>query len=181
MTAVVLILSFQAMLADDYAVREHGSRLAHHLIRSRPYSCQPIAVAVAHHPSPEVRSRCSRLYGYWRAHLAAVYVPTGIPMWPCVDMLPHDYPDRWGVVSHYRSLASNDSLIDGGPPYWRSWRRATEMLVRDLIRDGWEYVEADSLLQRMWSIELAYHERLYPQYVPLVETWMRWGWCGYPE
>lgn len=180
--ALTLCLCLEAMLADDYAIREHGSRLACQLLATRPGQCQPIVIAAAHYPAPEVRTRCSRLVPRYRAHLAAVYVPNGVPCWPCIDMVPDSFPDRWGHVQRWRCAAMDSPRGRDGPPWWGSWRRATELWVRAEIAEGMSYAEADTMLSRMWSRELDYHAERYPDALPLVWDWQRRGWeGGYPD
>jgi hypothetical protein len=182
-TAVVLCLCFEAMLADDHLIREHGSHIAAQLLRSRPSRCSILVTTAEHHPSPEVRSRCGRLVPRYRAHLAAAYVPSTVPVWPCVDMVPDTFPDRWGHVSHWRCQALGEDVPPGasGPPYWWGYRRATELWVRSEIGAGLSYADADALLSRMWLQEMDYHAAGYPALLPLVWDWQRAGWQGgYP-
>lgn len=182
MTAVLLCLSFRAMLADDYAIRECGSRLACQLLAARPGQCYPIVTAAAHHHDPEVRSRCSRLVPRYRTHLAAAYVPTTVPVWPCIDMHPDTIPDRWGFIGHWRCRALESPRGADGAPWWGSWRRATELWIRAEIAEGLDYAEADARLAMLWSRELDYHATGFPQLLPVVWDWQRRGWDGgYPR
>lgn len=178
MTAVVLCLCFEAMLADDYAIREHGHVIALHLVRTRLHRCHVLAIAAEHHPSAEVRSRCARLVAAGHAHRVHSYTPSTAPVWPCIDMTP-EFPARWAFVSHWRDRAGYDQGTHTGPPYWHGWRRATELWVRDRIRAGWSHADADAVIGEMWLRELAYHERQYPHVLSVVRSWR--GWVGgYP-
>lgn len=182
MSAIVLCLCFDAMLADDYAVREHGSHIAAQLLRSRPSRCRSIAIAAAHHPSPEVRSRCARLVPRYRAHLAAAYVPWGVPAWPCVDMVPESMPGRWEHISRWHGRACEGSVPADAAvaPFWWAWRRATELWIRSELAAGWSYADADAVLAEMWRAELDYHATRYPQFLAVVRGWTRWQ-GGYPR
>lgn len=181
MTAVVLLLCMEAMLADDYRIREHGSAVALHLTRTRPARCSALAIASGHHPSAEVRSRCTRLVAALHAFRASSYTPKTVPRWPCLDMVPADMPRRWEFITHWRDRAGwCDHGAAGAAPYWRGWRTPTELWVRDMIRrERWTYADADAVLGEMWLAELAYHERGFPTLVPVVRGWRKWD-GGYP-
>lgn len=185
MTAVVLLLSFEAMLADEFQVREHGSHIAAQLVRNRPSRCHPIAVASEHHPSPEVRSRCGRLFGRYREHLAAVYVPSGIPCWPDIDWcVGLRGPDGATVTADDRCRFMAHPDAEGyalsPAPQWPRYRRATELLVRSGIREGrWGHAETDEFLSRHWRRELERIEERYPACLPTLKTWEKWD-GGYP-
>lgn len=177
MTAVVLLLCMEAMLADDYRIREHGSAVALHLTRTRPARCSPLVTAAVRHPSAEVRTRCARLAPRYRAHLAAVYVPSGVPCWPCLDMVPDATPDKWSFIGEWRCRACAEGvpLECTGAPYWWSYRRATELWIRTSIADGLSYADADAVLAALWSRELDYHAAGFAQWMPAVWDWQRRG------
>lgn len=179
MTAIALCLCIEAMLADDYAVREHGSLLAIRTASARYHARHVLRTAAAHHPSAEVRTRCGRCLCRVIGDYAIGYVPSSIPCWPCIDTGP-DFHRRQEHIREWYGRAECSPDGCGGSPWWFRWRRATELWVRDmLVSERWTYADADSVLGEMWLFELAYHEKGFPAVAPVVRTWVRWD-GGYP-
>lgn len=137
---------------DSFVAREAGQGRLRALAAADPARVGPVvAAAERHHPSPEARSRCGRLAGLYRAHLADAFTPSTVPVWPAADALTD-----WPTTAHYRAQAGDPPAgHPWGSPYWWGYRRAAELYTRDQIRCGeWSPADADAALARAWRREL---------------------------
>lgn len=129
---------------------------------------------------PEARNRSRPLvvaYIRWRDDS---YVPVGVPVWPCCDMIP--VPTAWGDC-RVKSLGwpwyeCSSRVEHEQGPYWHRYRRGTERMARRLIFDGANQAEVDAMLVRMWAIEQVYRSDCGERWSES-ETWLRWA-GGYP-
>jgi hypothetical protein len=177
---LLAVAALVAMADDEYHLREWGSRTAGKLVRVAPSTFGPPTAHLADSsPSAEVRSRCGRILGPWRDYVAATYVPSGIPVWPEIDIA------CWAGIAdnfcHWHDAAKDDmppGLATEGP-WWCSYRRGTELYTRHMIRSGqWTPDTADAMLALAWKRELEYFA-VRPEMERIVKTWRVWS-GGYP-
>jgi hypothetical protein len=165
-----------------YEEREAASDLLCELVRGKPWDYGPRLVDLARGATdPEIYRRVQRPVAIYQNWVVVSYVPKTVPVWPACDMLPMATP--WGDVrckplgSHWLEFAAGMQWTNA--PYWHSYRRGTERMVRQLIRDGASYAECDALLARMWAMEQLVRGDSGDLWVESVH-WTRWE-GGYPR
>lgn len=182
MNALALALSVLLSGHDDFLWRERATAVVVRLVKADPQRFGPaVSAASVRNESAEVRSRCGRATGPYRVWRADAYSPSTAPVWPCLDCCPLADVGRWGIVGEYRGLAGSppDGRADGFPCWW-GWRRACELYVRERVRDGWSYAEADEFVKQGWSGEERWIVRNTPGHL---DDWrsIRGPWKGYPR
>jgi hypothetical protein len=175
---------YSALSSDSYAVREQSQE---RLVAVMDCTGEGRVVTWAASAScPEVARRAADAIRKHRDNRARAYVPHGIPVWPCIDMLPArvipalDIRDR-GAGWRWRQTEwelNRDEPWGSAGPVWLRYRRATELMVRDGIRRGdLTPAAADHLLSRMWAAELDCGSDC--QKRDVLESWTTWT-TGYP-
>ena len=192
---MLYLIVLYALLNDpSFATREAAERQLVHVVSFRPWQYgERLTILAKGCASPEVMARVGRplrIYDTWRADS---YRPTGVPVWPIVDAYPRrilgcDFRDREAMYPWL--YKANPTPGRYGPdtvgPYWLQWRRATEMMARDMIRRGVPAEEVDGLMRRMWAVEKRhYHDCrgcLSDTQRTEIESWSGRPWAGgYPQ
>lgn len=153
MTALSLALGVALLSSPSWPAREHGSRLLARLAAADHARAEPALAGVLRStPCPETRHRLARPLAVCREARAAAYYPRHLPLWPCVDSVPG--------VERFGGIAPWLERVPAGPreyetlPCWVRFRRATELLARDLIRTGWTERDVDLLMAEAWFREM---------------------------
>lgn len=156
---MIALLFAYASLGDPlYDVREAAEVRLTHLVSRYPAIYGPrLGEWCRGATCPEVRSRSLRVLAVYDRWRVVSYVPSGVPCWPISDAFPlpcvvlpafalEDVRDklRWPLRYSGRSPG----------PAWNGYRRTTEENVRERLRAGATWEEADELLARMMKLEL---------------------------
>lgn len=159
---LTMLFAYASLCDPHFDRRESAESRLTHLITTHPSLYGPrLADLVRAATCPEVRSRGMRVlavYTHWRV---TAYAPPA-PCWPICDTFPVPCPvlpafaledvrdrHRWPVESSPHMPSHNS-----GGPWWPSYRLTTERRVREMIREGGTWDEADSLVLRMWQQEV---------------------------
>lgn len=78
--------------------------------------------------------------------------PRFYPVIPWIDQLPHDHPCRHEIISGYLGQVEATYRPNG----WPSYRRATELYLRDLLLHGAAVDDLQKLLDQMAENEKKY-------------------------
>lgn len=190
MNLIALVCGLTLIGSEDYEAREFGQRMASRAAHGRYPECGGLIFHhAACHTSAEVRSRANRIFARTAGHHVNSFRPSGVPVWPCIDAaaLPLPLVCQW-VEDRLRCLAEADpgnslrSVNAGVGPLYPSYRRATELLVRHLLLDGWSHRAVDALVGELWLREIKwYHDR--PNYRHEMIAALSWSvWTdGYPS
>jgi hypothetical protein len=83
--------------------------------------------------------------------------PPGFKHWPKIDALPKDFPDRDKIIALYLQKAEEVGFLPKiwdwacGCNFYPGYHKATELLVEDLLIQGWWPKQIKQLLQEMQS------------------------------
>jgi hypothetical protein len=132
-----------------------------------------------------VRARVRIPLACYQRRMAELYVPTGVPVWPCHDMASAILEVRvpitgWCVVMSRRlriTSLPNGLAVCG--PWWHRHRAWTENMARDMIREGTPAGEVDDLLQKMWQVEQQLQADCPLGWASESQHWRTWQ-GGYP-
>lgn len=176
---IYLIALYAALASPVWQEREAAEQALLRLVDRHPALYGPRLLALAREATePEVRSRMRAVAVAYRRALAASYVPSGVPVWPCSDM--HAAPCSWLVYPRRRqaTTAAGTTLASG--PWWWTFRETTEQMARSMIRnEGFEPAEVDRILQRMWAVEQMLKGDCPSAWPAAAATWTTWR-GGYP-
>lgn len=183
-----LLPLFALLSHPEFEVREHAAAELLHLVDRDPSAYGPLVASLAGSSTcPEQRARSRPIvacYDRWRVNS---FVPTTAPVWPCCDMMPLANPVvPFGLGPELRDRYTGCPWLAGGGsgsadagPHWHRYRAATERMVRERLRDGWTWEEADRLVGRMWVIEQAARGDCDAAKWAVSGTWR--GWMAYPQ
>lgn len=176
---MLYLLFLYASLADpNFDVRERATSELARLIESKPWIYGPRLMSLAASSTePEVAFRVRRplqSYVHWRS---LQYVPSTVPVWPICDatFVPMFLGD---VRCRNIGMEWIGPRIQHDPPYWTSYRKATERMIRRSLRNGATPESCDIALYRMWEVEKKCRGDCGASFSK-AEEWK--GWMGYPK
>lgn len=185
-----LIALYCTLGSHDYDRREAASDRLAELVTGKPWQYGPRLRDLARGATdPEIAHRVQMPLAAYERWQIASYVPSTCPVWPCCDMLavPMMLGDcrcralgfEWinQVPYDFHSAADGCALVNG--PYYHRWRRGTELMVQQMLRDGATHEECDRLLSRMWAIENAFNGDSGEKWEES-KAWKHWQ-GGYPQ
>lgn len=141
--AAVVSLQIALLGHDDFQVREGAEKslgLLYDLAEAQLF----LAIK---HPDPEVSVRVNRILqgvGSSRrsARTARIMLwlggelkSAGWGVWPWIDSMHMDYPNREAIVLHYLERGSASGLSRLSPNFW-VYREATRLYIEDLAAQG---------------------------------------------
>lgn len=183
---MLYLIALYIGLADPvFEAREAATDRLTELVAGMPWYYGPRLVELSRDATePEIVSRVRRpiaAYDRWRI---ASYVPSTALVWPICDAFPRetllwDVRDRDALRSWYWEAQCGCYGQQSLGPYWTQWRRGTELMVRQMLRDGATAAECDRLMGRMWKLEQQAKGDCGDLWSE-AETWTRWE-GGYPQ